>query len=55
MSIMADIAEGLGGSMTTSKSTLGGLALNFRFVAGRLNPYSSSAGELGDGPVAART
>jgi signal transduction histidine kinase len=32
MSIMADIAEGLGGSMTTSKSTLGGLALNFRFV-----------------------
>ncbi len=32
MSIMADIAEGLGGSMTTSKSELGGLALNFRFA-----------------------
>ncbi len=32
MSIMADIAEGLGGSMTTSKGTLGGLALTFRFA-----------------------
>ncbi len=32
MSIMADIAEGLGGSMTTSKSSLGGLALNFSFA-----------------------
>jgi two-component system OmpR family sensor kinase len=32
MSIMADIAEGLGGSMTTSQSSLGGLALNFTFV-----------------------
>jgi len=32
MSIMADIAEGLGGSMTTSKSSLGGLALNFTFA-----------------------
>ncbi len=31
MSIMADIADGLGGSMTTSRSTLGGLALTFRF------------------------
>ncbi|HEY5262743.1 MAG TPA: ATP-binding protein [Acidimicrobiales bacterium] len=31
MSIMADIAEGLGGSMTTSKSSLGGLALTFSF------------------------
>jgi signal transduction histidine kinase len=31
MSIMADIAEGLGGSMTTSKSPLGGLALTFSF------------------------
>jgi two-component system OmpR family sensor kinase len=32
MSIMADIAEGLGGSMSTSKSSLGGLALNFTFA-----------------------
>ncbi len=32
MSIMADIAEGLGGSMTTSKGSLGGLALTFRFA-----------------------
>ncbi len=32
MSIMADIAEGLGGSMTTSKSALGGLALTFSFT-----------------------
>ncbi len=29
MSIMADVAEALGGSMTTEKSTLGGLALRF--------------------------
>jgi len=29
---MADIAEGLGGSMTTSKSQLGGLALTFSFA-----------------------
>ena len=36
MSIMADIAEGLGGTLTTSRSALGGLALNFRFaVEGR--------------------
>jgi two-component system OmpR family sensor kinase len=32
MSIMSDIAEGLGGSMTTSKSSLGGLALTFSFA-----------------------
>lgn len=32
MSIMADIAEGLGGSMTTSRSPLGGLALTFAFA-----------------------
>jgi two-component system OmpR family sensor kinase len=32
MSIMADIAEGLGGSMTTSQSSLGGLALTFSFA-----------------------
>jgi two-component system OmpR family sensor kinase len=32
MSIMADIAEGLGGSLRTSMSPLGGLALNFTFV-----------------------
>jgi signal transduction histidine kinase len=32
MSIMSDIAEGLGGSMTTSKSALGGLALTFTFA-----------------------
>jgi two-component system OmpR family sensor kinase len=32
MSIMADIAEGLGGSMSTSQSSLGGLALTFSFV-----------------------
>jgi two-component system OmpR family sensor kinase len=32
MSIMADIAEGLGGSLTTSKSSLGGLALTFAFT-----------------------
>ncbi len=32
MSIMADIAEGLGGSMTTSQSSMGGLALNFTFA-----------------------
>jgi hypothetical protein len=32
MSIMADIAEGLGGSMVTSKSSLGGLALIFTFT-----------------------
>jgi signal transduction histidine kinase len=31
MSIMADIAEGLGGTMSTSKSSLGGLALTFSF------------------------
>jgi two-component system, OmpR family, sensor kinase len=31
MSIMADIAEGLGGSLQTSMSPLGGLALNFTF------------------------
>ena len=35
MSIMADIAEGLGGSLTTSKGTLGGLALTFRFAIER--------------------
>ncbi len=32
MSIMADIAEGLGGSLRTSRSPLGGLALNFTFA-----------------------
>jgi hypothetical protein len=32
MSIMADIADGLGGSMTTSKSSLGGLAITFHFA-----------------------
>jgi len=32
MSIMADIAEGLGGSMVTAKSDLGGLSLTFRFA-----------------------
>jgi len=32
MSIMADIVEGLGGSMTTSRSPLGGLALTFTFA-----------------------
>ncbi len=32
MSIMADIAEGLGGSMSTAKSSLGGLALTFSFA-----------------------
>jgi two-component system OmpR family sensor kinase len=32
MSIMADIADGLGGSLTTSKSSLGGLAITFRFA-----------------------
>jgi len=32
MSIMADIAEGLGGSMSTSQSSLGGLALTFTFA-----------------------
>jgi two-component system OmpR family sensor kinase len=32
MSIMADIVEGLGGSLTTSKSSLGGLALTFNFA-----------------------
>jgi len=32
MSIMADIAEGLGGSLTTAQSSLGGLALTFRFA-----------------------
>ena len=32
MSIMVDIAEGLGGSMSTSKSSLGGLALTFTFA-----------------------
>ena len=31
MSIMADIVEGLGGSMVTEKSSLGGLALDFTF------------------------
>lgn len=31
MSIMADIAEGLGGAMSTSQSSLGGLALTFTF------------------------
>jgi hypothetical protein len=29
MSIMADVAEALGGSMTTEKSSFGGLALRF--------------------------
>jgi hypothetical protein len=32
MSIMADIAEGIGGSLRTSMSPLGGLALNFTFA-----------------------
>lgn len=32
MSIMSDIAEGLGGSLTTSESALGGLALTFSFA-----------------------
>ena len=32
MSIMADIVEGLGGSMTTSQGSLGGLALTFSFA-----------------------
>jgi two-component system OmpR family sensor kinase len=32
MSIMSDIAEGLGGTLVTSKSSLGGLALNFTFT-----------------------
>ena len=32
MSIMADIADGLGGSMATSASSLGGLALTFNFA-----------------------
>jgi two-component system OmpR family sensor kinase len=32
MSIMADIAEGLGGSMSTAQSSLGGLALTFSFA-----------------------
>jgi two-component system OmpR family sensor kinase len=32
MSIMADIAEGLGGSMTTLQSSLGGLKLTFAFT-----------------------
>jgi signal transduction histidine kinase len=32
MSIMADIAEGLGGTMVTAKSDLGGLSLTFRFA-----------------------
>ncbi|MEO9180876.1 MAG: ATP-binding protein, partial [Acidimicrobiales bacterium] len=31
MSIMADIAESLGGSLRTSRSPIGGLALNFTF------------------------
>ena len=31
MSIMADIVDALGGTMVTSKSPMGGLALNFRF------------------------
>ncbi|MGH9020960.1 MAG: sensor histidine kinase [Acidimicrobiales bacterium] len=33
LSIMADIAHALGGSMSTSRSPLGGLALNFRFAS----------------------
>lgn len=33
MSIMADLAESMGGNMTTSKSSLGGLCLTFRFPA----------------------
>jgi two-component system OmpR family sensor kinase len=32
MSIMADIAEGLGGAMSTSQSSLGGLAVTFTFA-----------------------
>lgn len=33
MSIMADIAQGLGGEFVTEKSSLGGLSLNFTFPA----------------------
>ena len=51
MSIMADIAEGLGGSMTTSQSTLGGLALTFRFATRGLTSVPRQA----EGVVAART
>lgn len=32
MSIMADIADGMGGNLSTSQSSLGGLALTFRFA-----------------------
>jgi signal transduction histidine kinase len=35
MSIMADLSEAMGGSMTTSKSSLGGLCVNFSFPSVR--------------------
>jgi two-component system OmpR family sensor kinase len=48
MSIMADIAEAMGGSLTTSRSELGGLALNFEFPA---NGVSRPAVAQNDGDV----
>jgi signal transduction histidine kinase len=48
MSIMADVAEALGGSMTTEHSSLGGLALRFVIPL-------AGVGQAVPGPIAART
>jgi two-component system OmpR family sensor kinase len=48
MSIMADVAEALGGSMTTERSSLGGLALRFVIPL-------AGVGQVVAGPLTART
>jgi signal transduction histidine kinase len=48
MSIMADVAEALGGSMTTERSSLGGLGLRFVIPL-------AGIGQVVAGPLAART
>jgi signal transduction histidine kinase len=48
MSIMADVAEALGGSMTTERSSLGGLGLRFVIPL-------AGIGQVAAGPLAART
>ncbi|MHB2027526.1 MAG: sensor histidine kinase [Acidimicrobiales bacterium] len=46
MSIMADVAELLGGSLTTQRSELGGLALRFRLPVAGKDVYSTTSSPL---------
>lgn len=57
MSIMADIAEAFGGYLVTSRSDLGGLALNFSFPDGAAStsPLAVDRAQSGAEPPAART